>query len=106
MKHEELKAIEDRASAVAMTGEAIVKAIRAFTVDMPNDEPNGPRERQLEVLGQALERGDLRIARRAYGLMCEAGADDTRTLRVAAEAHFGGDFRAAPTSCATKEEQG
>ena len=89
-----------------MTGEAIAKAIRAFTIDMPNDEPNGPRERQLEVLGQALERGDLRTARRAYGFMCEAGGDDLMALRVAAEAHFGGDFRAASTSCATEEEQG
>ncbi len=68
-------------------------AIRAFTVDAPNDEPNGERERQLEVLGQALERGDLRVARKAYVYMCEASANNLRELRVAAEAHFGGDFR-------------
>ncbi len=73
---------------------ALTQAIRAFTVDMPNDEPNGARERQLEVLGQALERGDLRTARKAYGFMCEAGADDLKALRVAAEECFGGDFRA------------
>lgn len=73
--------------------DALKTAIRTFTVDAPNDEPNGERERQLEVLGQALERGDIRVARKAYSRMCEAGADDLRALRIAAEGHFGGDFR-------------
>ena len=77
--------------------ESITTAIRAFTVDMPNDEPNGARERQIEVLGQALARGDLRTARRAYSFMCEAGANDLRALRIAAEEYFGEDFLAVPS---------
>lgn len=74
--------------------EAIVEAIRAFTVEGPNDAPNGDFETQLEVLGHALERGDLRVARKAYQLMCGHAAKDRRALRLAAEAYFGGDFRA------------
>lgn len=76
---------------------ALTTAIRAFTIDMPNDQPNGEREKQLDLLGQALDRGDIRAARKAYSLMCEAGADDLKALRVAAEEHFGEDFRAVPS---------
>jgi len=76
---------------------ALTRAIRAFTVDVDGGgTPNGEAERQLEVLGQALKRGDLRVARKAYGFMCEASAADTKALRVAAEAFFGDDFRMPP----------
>lgn len=75
------------------TQHGLIDAIRALTVDAPNDQPNGERERQLDLLGQALDRGDMRSARKAYVLMCEAGANDLKYLRIAAEAHFGGDFR-------------
>jgi len=93
--------IDALASAAALNAAGKVQltaAIRAFTVDAPDDQPNGERERQLDSLGHALERGDVRAARKAYSLMCAAGADDLKALRVAAEMHFGGDFKTkAPT---------
>jgi hypothetical protein len=78
---------------------ALMRAIRAFTVDAPNDQPNGPAERALVRLGDALDAADWpgsREARVAYSELCERSADDIRDLRIAAETYFGGDFRADP----------
>lgn len=77
---------------------ALAAAIRAFTVDAPNDEPNGPMEASLLALRFALGRGDMKSARRYYREMCSQMSDDTKTLRVAAEGYFGGDFRKGPPS--------
>lgn len=75
-------------------GEALKQAIRAFTIEGPNDTPNGPAEEALSLLGDALEKGNLRAARACFERLCEHLADDTMALRIAAEAFFGGDFRA------------
>lgn len=88
----------------------LVAAIRAFTVDMPDDQPNGEAERHLLRLNAALDPEHWRRTSRALSsaagerllseangaaaAMCEALADDTQRLREAAEAFFGGDFRA------------
>jgi hypothetical protein len=80
-------------------------AIRTFTVDMPGGEPNGETERQIECLMQAMDprkwrkmpqREWLRLLSEANGAaaaMCEEMAKDCKSLRLAAEAYFGGNFR-------------
>lgn len=84
--------------------DALKKAIRAITVDLPDDEPNGEAERQLLRLEAAVEHlttwapTNPAMARRlsmvsdAAAKLCAALADDTKKLREAAEAYFGGDF--------------
>ena len=78
--------------------DALVAAIRAITVEAPDDRPNGPAEQALLDLEKALDPrvgcAGLNAAREAAAALCEALADDTRALRIAAEAYFGGDFRA------------
>lgn len=87
------------------TQDALIAAIRAITVDLPDDQPNGPAERALLHLQDMLDPGywpwgDVAACQRrlsqvngAMAELCEALANETRDLRVAAEAHFGGDFR-------------
>ena len=75
------------------TTKRLARAIRAFTVDMPNDQPNGDAERHLLRLDKALRRGDLSRARDAFAAMCGAQADQLRELRIAAESHLGGNFK-------------
>jgi len=72
---------------------ALVAAIRAFTVDMPNDQPNGEAERQLGILSDALHGQNLRKAIEAFVRYCDAEADQIKALRIAAEAYFSEDFR-------------
>ncbi len=98
----------------ARSAENLIAAIRAVTVDMPNDQPNGPAERALLDLEAMLDLSgwnwsDAETCRRrlanvndAMAKLCEALADDARRLRIAAEAHFGGDFR-APTAAERSE---
>ncbi len=69
-------------------------AIRVFTVEAPNDEPNGDTERYLQQLQEALDGGSMARALAALTMMRNALSDDTKALRVAAERFFGGDFRA------------
>lgn len=82
---------------------SLIKAIRAITVDMPDDQPSGEAERQLIRLEKAVEalprgaRGAAAVCDAAAKL-CEALADDTRRLRIAAESYFGGDFRSPEVS--------
>lgn len=86
------------------SGPALQRAIRAITVDKLDDSPNGPAERALDDLVCALspdiwhesDAARVLLAREAAARMCEAMADDTKRLREAAEAFFGGDFRAPP----------
>jgi len=94
---EELTGLDPSEVAVELTKRHrrdLVSAIRVLTVDMPNGEPNGPEEEAVDRLGNALERGDLAAAGDAYIDMLEASADNLQRLREAAEAVFGGDFRA------------
>lgn len=73
--------------------QALTAAIRTFTDEAPNDEPNGPTEGDLLALRFALGRGDMKSARRHFRDMCTHWSADTKALRVAAEGYFGGDFR-------------
>lgn len=75
------------------TGKALCTAIRTITVDALNDEPNGPTEADLLSLRFALARGDMKSARRHFRDMCTHMSADAKALRMAADAHFGGDFR-------------
>lgn len=70
---------------------ALVRAIRAIMVDMPDGGPNGEAERQIERLSKM--RNLPTEALDALSGLCESLADDTRALRLAADAFFGGDFR-------------
>lgn len=93
-------------------------AIRAFAVGAPGGEPSGKAEEALDDLQRALHPREFRGApervpaapARANGAsaaLCEALAEDTRRLRIAAEAYFGGDFRAPhePYTGATSGEE-
>jgi hypothetical protein len=75
------------------SSEGLIRAIRAFTVDAPNDEPNGAAEAALSKLGEALRSCDRNRALNAYEAYCAAAADDTGNLRKAAEGYFGVSFR-------------
>ena len=100
----------------ARSAESLIAAIRAITVDLPNDQPNGPAERALLDLEAMLDPsgwkwGDPDTCRRrlangndAMAKLCEALADDAHRLRIAAEAHFGGDFR-EPTAAEKVEAE-
>lgn len=72
----------------------LVAAIRRFTVDMPDDQPNGEAERQLLRI-EALCVRELRSALAEY---CSAVAADTKELREAASAYFGLNFKEPPAS--------
>lgn len=82
--------------------EALIRAIRAFTVEAPDDQPNGKAEKALRDLDEALNPGrwpketfgGLAKACDAAANLNEALADNVRALRIAAEEFFGGDFRA------------
>lgn len=77
------------------SAEALIKAIRTLTVDAHGGtKPNGPAELSLHRLGNALENHDMRRAMQHFRAMCIHMSDDLKALRTAAEAHFGGDFRA------------
>jgi hypothetical protein len=71
----------------------LVAAIRRQTVEAPNDQPNGPTERALGELFDALAANDGEGAGDAAGRLANAMADDCQELREAAEGYFGGDFR-------------
>lgn len=85
----------------AGTGGALEAAIRAITVEAADDEPNGPAESAMLHLERALDpdswhaSAEARVehAREAAEALCVALADETKRLREAAEAFFGGDFR-------------
>lgn len=97
------------------TRDVLASAVRRFTVDAPDDQPNGPAEQAIEELRNALDPltwgkrlaglavspqamdeigRSLREANAAASRLCEALDDNTKALRLAAEAFFGGDFRA------------
>lgn len=101
---EVLRRLMSDGSVLCLAKPPLVAAIRAFTVDAPNDEPNGIVEQQIELLGALLDpkkwghlnieqRALLKSAHGAMAALCESLADDTKGLCVAAEAYFGGDFR-------------
>jgi hypothetical protein len=80
------------------------QAIRAITVDAPDDKPNGPAEAAMLYLSTILnpklwgpmtpkQRAMLDQVNGAMATLCEALASDTKALRVAAEGFFGGDFQ-------------
>jgi len=74
----------------------LIAAIRAYTVDAPNDEPNGDAERECAALGEALlADGNIEAARDHYASMMDAEIGRLVALREAAEAYFGGDFSKA-----------
>ena len=84
--------------------EALIKAIRRFTVEAPNDGPNGVAEQAIDEFLAALDHIQPWAAQngsmqRRVGAISESGkklvgalADDTQVLREAAEAYFGGNF--------------
>lgn len=72
---------------------ALIAEIRVSTVEAPNGQPNGKAEAALAHLGAAIEEGHLTVARRSFRVLCGALSDETKALRIAAEAFFGGDFR-------------
>ena len=76
---------------------ALTKAIRVFTVNAPIDMPNGPYEESVLALENALLFNNVREARRQFEKMCAEASKNTKALRIAAEAHFGGDFRSEPS---------
>lgn len=73
-------------------------AIRAITVDVCADHgpPTGDTERRFNDLSDALDRGDIDEARRAFEAMSDAQHEAALTLAEAATAFFGGDFTAYP----------
>lgn len=74
----------------------LCSAIRRFTVDVDGGRaPNGQAEWWLGMLVDALGRGELAAAQQCVEPYLTHSADDTQELREAAEAYFGGDFRAA-----------
>lgn len=86
------------------SGVALREAIRAFTVDLDEGQtPNGPAETALVDLLAALDPARwpdeerlwplLRAANQAGVNFARASTVQTRDLRIAAEAFFGGDFR-------------
>lgn len=78
-------------------GFRLVQAIRRFTWDAPNDQPNGETEAAILDLETALTGGDLDAARRAFSVMMRASADDVTELREAAEIAIPGvDFKGEP----------
>lgn len=80
--------------------ECLKEAIRRLTVDAgdpPGTSPNGPAEAALEALLDEIEAAPIAVFYRAQieariSAYLEASATDTRELREAAEAYFGGDF--------------
>lgn len=88
----------------ALEHAALVDAIRTFTVEAPDDKPNGRAEAAMLYLSVTLDpkswpgltdeqRAVLDQANGAAAVLCSSLADDTKVLREAAEAFFGGDFR-------------
>lgn len=83
--------------------EDLIKAIRVFTVDRPNDEPNNPAEVQDKCLEDLLTLPwptEPAASMKRHGDVCmilgrasEARADMLRDLRRAADAHFGENFK-------------
>lgn len=71
----------------------LTAAIRRFTVEMPDDEPNGPAQALALDLAAAFDCDDMRNAHRFFKRFCEALDADVQELREAAESYFGGDFR-------------
>lgn len=68
---------------------AIEKAIRVFTIEADDEKANGKVEEALNAL--AAMKLPLDACKHLVALS-NALADDTAALRLAAEAHFGGDF--------------
>ncbi len=79
------------------------EAIRAFTVDATEDQPNGRMESAMELLCQLLDpkawgaltpeqRARLDSVNGAAAELCVALADKIGRLGHSAEALFGGDF--------------
>lgn len=68
---------------------ALKAAIRAITVDLPDDQPNGAVELAIDLLSKMEHSSE---ANEQLAALCNALADETRALRLAAEAYFGGDF--------------
>lgn len=67
-------------------------AIRAITVDAPDDQPNGPAEALIEPISKAILVGDCASLRVMWPEFLEHLADDVGALRRAADAAFGEDF--------------
>ncbi len=88
--------------------EAITKAIRAFTAEAPNAAPNSDADRAIERLSALLDpntwpgKSDEEVrmlaeCNDAMADLCGDLCDKIKTLRIAAEEHFGGDFRSVPS---------
>lgn len=80
--------------------ERFTNAIRRFTVDAPDDKPNGPVEAAIDGLLKALSVESWRaFGPKAFNIangwgakLCQALAADTKELLEAANEYFGDDF--------------
>jgi hypothetical protein len=101
--------LEDEAGARLSdsAADALKQAIRAITVEAPDDAPNGETERAIDALEAALnhdhwpemtkaQHDKLRAASTAAAKLVESIAVDGELLRIAASAYFGEDFQAPP----------
>lgn len=91
---------------VANRDTTLVYAIRTYTVEAPGGEPNGDTEAALLALRRVLEEGrSWKDARYEFNRLAGSMADNCKALRIAAEQHFGGDFR-APVAAIGRERSG
>ena len=84
-------------------------AIRTFTVDRKDEDgtpiPNGPTEELMDAIGCATDHSDWLGVLDGLAKYTAALADDTKRLRDAAEAYFGGDFRVEQPSAGTTAKE-
>lgn len=73
--------------------EQLIRAIRALTVDFPDDRPNGAAEAALMRLCEEGRRIPDQALHRGFEEWLAANADLVARLREAAEGYFGQDFR-------------
>lgn len=91
---------QERSQRLIAAAQRFTNAIRRFTVEAPNDKPNGPVEEAIVGLLNSLSKSSyVAFGPRAFNIangwgakLCQALADDTKELREAADAYFGGDF--------------
>ena len=84
-------------------------AIRTFTVDRKDEDgtpiPNGPTEELMDAIGCATDHSDWLGVLDGLAKYTAALADDTKRLRDAAEAYFGGDFRVEQPAVGTTAKE-
>lgn len=91
---------QERMQRLGAAAQRITNAIRRFTVDAPDGKPNGPVEEAINGLVDSLSLSSYKaFGPRAFNIangwgakLSEAFAADTKELREAADAYFGGDF--------------